>query len=87
MSFLGLAGYYWRFEDSFESIASSFTTLTQKSKKFEWLEACGMIFQMLKDRLSSAPLLTLPEGAKGFVVYCDTSLVGLGCVLIQHGRL
>lgn len=42
---------------------------------------------MLKDRLTSAPVLTLPEGTKGFVVHCDASQVGLGCVLLQHGRL
>ena len=42
---------------------------------------------MLKDRLTSAPVLTLLEGTKGFVVYCDTSRVGLGCVIIQHGKV
>ena len=42
---------------------------------------------MLKDRLTSALVLTLPKGTKGFVVYCDASDVGIGCVLIQHGKL
>ena len=42
---------------------------------------------MLKDRLTSAPVLTLPEGTKDFVVYFDTSRVGLGCVLMQHGNV
>ena len=41
----------------------------------------------MKYRLTSAPVLTLPEGHKGFVVYCDSSLVGLGCVLMQHGKV
>ena len=59
--------------DSFASIASPLTTLTQKSKKFEWLEACERSFQILKDRLTSALVLTLPKGTKGFIVYCDTS--------------
>ena len=45
------------------------------------------IFQILKDRLTSAPVLTLPEGTKGFVVYCDTSRVGLGCVFIQDEKV
>ena len=57
--------------DSFASIASPLTTLTKKSKKFEWFEACDRCFQLLKDRLTSAPMLTLLEGTKGFVVYCD----------------
>ena len=73
--------------DGFSSIASPLTTLTQKSKKFEWSEACEKSFQLLKDRLSFAPVLTLPEGIKGFVVYCDVSRVGLGCVLLQHGKV
>ena len=42
---------------------------------------------MLKDRLASAPVLTLSEGTKGFVVYCDASRVGLGCVLMKHGKV
>ena len=42
---------------------------------------------MLKDRLTSAPVLTLPEGTKGFVVYCDASRVGLGCVIMQNRKV
>ena len=42
---------------------------------------------MLKNRLTTALVLTLPEGTKGFVVYCDASLVGLGCVLMQNGKV
>ncbi|WMV37651.1 hypothetical protein MTR67_031036 [Solanum verrucosum] len=40
-----------------------------------------------KDRLTSAPVLGLPEGSEGYVVYCDTSGVWLGCVLMQHGKV
>ena len=86
-SFLGLAGYLRRFKDGFVSTASLLTTLSQKSKKFEWLEACEKSFQLLKDWLTLAPVLTLPEGTKGFVVYCGSSHVGLGCVLMQHGKV
>ena len=42
---------------------------------------------MFKDRLTSTSVLTLPEGIKNFGVYCDSSRVGLGCVLIQHGKV
>ncbi|KAH0720060.1 hypothetical protein KY284_005090 [Solanum tuberosum] len=86
-SFLGLAGYYRRFVEGFSSIASPLTTLTQKKAKFVWLEACEKNFQELKDRLTSASVLTLPEGTNGFVVYCDASRVGLGCVLMQNGKV
>ena len=63
------------------------TTLTQKNKKIEWLTACDKSFQILKDRLTSIQVLTFPEGTKGFVGYCDASRVGLGNVLMKHGKL
>ena len=52
---------------------SPLTTFTQKSKKFEWSEACEKSFKLLKGRLTFAPVLTLPEGIKGFVVCSDAS--------------
>ena len=55
--------------------------------KFEWSEACEKSFQLLKDRLTSALVLTLPEGTKGFVVYCEAPRVGFECVLMQHGKV
>ena len=42
---------------------------------------------MLKELLTSAPVLTLPSGDEGYTVYCDASLVGLGCVLMQNGKV
>ncbi|XP_069143419.1 uncharacterized mitochondrial protein AtMg00860-like [Solanum lycopersicum] len=60
-SFLGLAGPYRRFIDGFSSISSPFISLSQKKVKFEWSEACEKGFQDLKDKLTSAPLLTLPK--------------------------
>ncbi|KAH0680971.1 hypothetical protein KY290_023159 [Solanum tuberosum] len=86
-SFLGLAGYYMRFVEGFSSIASPLMTLTQKKSKFVLSEACEKSFQELKDKLNSAPVLTLPEGTDGFVVYYDTSRVGLGCVLMQNSKV
>ena len=85
--FFGLSGSYWTFVDGFASIASPLTTLTQKSKKFEWSEACEKSFQLLKDGPTSASVLTSLEGTKGFVVYCDSFCVGLGCVLMEHGKV
>ncbi|WMV29678.1 hypothetical protein MTR67_023063 [Solanum verrucosum] len=76
-----------RFVEGFSSIASSLTALAQKITKFVWSEACEKSFQELKDRHTYARVLTSPEGTDGFVVYCDASRVGLGCVLMQHGKL
>ena len=86
-SFLGLAGYYRRFVEWFFSLSAPLTKLTQKATKFQWTEAYEHSFQELKDRLTSAPVLALPEGSEGYAVYCDASGVGLGCVLMQHGKV
>ena len=85
-SFLGSAGYYRLFVENFSSIAAPLNKLTQKKVKFSWSEACEGS-EKLKDKLTSAPILTLPEGNKGFVVYCDGSRVGLSCVFMQHGKV
>ena len=86
-SFLDLLRYYMRYVDWFAHVASAFTTLTLKKAKFEWSKACERGFQELKDKLSCAPLLTLLEGNQGFLVYCDDSRVGLGFILMQHGKM
>ena len=86
-SFLGLAGYYRRFVQDFSRIAAPLTRLTQKKVKFQWTEACEASFHNLKDCLTSAPVLALPSGSGGYTVYCDASRVGLGCVLMQHGKV
>ncbi|XP_070036669.1 uncharacterized protein [Nicotiana tomentosiformis] len=66
-SFLGLAGYYRRFVEGFSSLSAPLTKLTQKETKFQWTEACERSFQELKNRLTSAPVLTLPEGKANVV--------------------
>ena len=86
-SFLGLAGYYRRFVKDFSKIAAPLTRLTQKNVKFVWTDRCKEHFQLLKDLLTTALVLTLPSGDKGFTVYCDASRVRLGCVLMQNGRV
>jgi hypothetical protein len=86
-SFLGLAGYYRRFIEGFSTIASPMTRLTRKEDKFEWSKECEISFQELKSRLTSTPILVLPKGQEGFVMYSDASNKGLGCVFMQHGRV
>ncbi|KAM0064567.1 putative nucleotidyltransferase, Ribonuclease H [Helianthus debilis subsp. tardiflorus] len=85
--FLGLAGYYRRFIEDFSKIAQSLTLLTQKDKKFDWGIKQEEAFQLLKDKLCNAPILALPEGTDDFVVYCDASRQGLGCVLMQRQKV
>ena len=55
------------------------TQLTRKNVKFEWKEECEKSFQELKRRLVTAPVLTIPSGVGGFVIYSDASHKGL-CV-------
>ena len=86
-SFFVLASYYRRFFNGFASIVFPLNTLTQNSKKFEWSKACERSFQILKDTFTSTLMLTLPEGTNGFVLYCGASKLGLGCLLIQHGKV
>ncbi|GKE46695.1 putative reverse transcriptase domain-containing protein [Tanacetum coccineum] len=61
--------------------------LTQKSVKFDWGEKAEAAFQLLKQKLYSAPILALPEGSENFVVYCDASHKGLGPVLMQKEKV
>ncbi|GJV05044.1 putative reverse transcriptase domain-containing protein [Tanacetum coccineum] len=86
-SFLGLAGYYRRFIKNFSKIAKSLTILIQKCKTFDWGEEQENAFQTLNDKLCNAPVLALPNRSKDFMVYCDASGLGLGCVLMQRGKV
>ncbi|XP_062118562.1 uncharacterized protein LOC133832204, partial [Humulus lupulus] len=86
-SFLGLAGYYRKFVEGFSKIATPLTNLTRKHQKFVWTEKCEESFQTMKDKLISAPILCVPTEGGKFVVYCDASKNGLGCVLMQEGKV
>ena len=86
-SFFGLAGYYRRFVEGFSKIAVPLTELTKKSMRFTWYDKCEANFQELKQRLIKAPVLSLPNDNGNFFVYCDTSKMDLGCVLMQEGRV
>lgn len=86
-SFVGLASYYMRFVEGFSTIAAPLTRLTHQDIPFVWSEECEMSFLKLKELLTSAPILTLPIEGEGFTIYCDASGVGVGCVLMQQGRV
>ncbi|KAJ9556950.1 hypothetical protein OSB04_011564 [Centaurea solstitialis] len=73
--------------NNFGVITVPLTSLTRKDVKFEWTEAQDNAFQTLKNCLKNAPILALPDGNEDFVVYSDASLLGLGCVLMQRGKV
>ena len=85
--FLGMAGYYRRFIEGFSRIAGPMTKLLRKNVPFEWTDKCEASFQELKTRLTSAPILAVPEAGKDYAGYCDASKNGLGCVLMQDRKV
>jgi hypothetical protein len=68
-SFLGLAGYYRRFIEGFSKIVKPLTSLLEKGKEFKWDEACQKCFKELKERLTTALVLIMPDIHKGFDMY------------------
>ena len=86
-SFLGLAGYYRKFVEGFSKIVTPLTNILKKDQKFKWSDTCQHSFEELRQRLTTAPMLALPLGKDGYVVYIDASRQGLGCVLMQDGRV
>nr|GEU51246.1 putative reverse transcriptase domain-containing protein [Tanacetum cinerariifolium] len=85
--FLGLAGYYRRFIKGFSKIAKSMTKLTHKNVKFDLGEKEEVAFQLIKQKICSAPILALPKESENFIVYCDASHKGLGAVLMQNEKV
>ena len=86
-SFLGLAGYYRRFVKGFSIIASPATKLLRKGVKFEWIDRCQVNFEQLEKMLIEAPVLTQPTSGKEYNMYSDASRNGLGCELMQDGKV
>nr|GEV57772.1 putative reverse transcriptase domain-containing protein [Tanacetum cinerariifolium] len=83
---LGLLKKEKLFIKGFSLIAKPLTKLTQKNKKYEWGKDEEEDFQMLNQKLCSAPILALPEGSEDFVVYCDASTKSFGAVLMQREK-
>jgi hypothetical protein len=69
------------------SITKPLTRLLEKGVPFVWTNDCEVSYQALNNKLVNAPILALPESGKGFTVFIDASRIGLGCVLMQEGRV
>jgi hypothetical protein len=86
-SFIGMAGYYRRFIEGFSKIAKPMIALLGNKVEFKWTQKCQEAFEALKEKLTTVPVLVLPDVHKSFSVYCDACYTCLGCVLMQEGRV
>jgi len=82
--FLGLASYYRRFVKNFATVAKSLHKLTERGREFSWTSECENAFAVLKQRLTSAPVLVFPDYTKTFILDTDASNEGIGAVLSQE---
>ena len=85
-SFHGLASFYRRFVPNFSTLASPLNELVKKDVSFNWGEKQESTFQQLKEKLTNAPILALPNFSKTFELVCDAFGVGIGVVLLQGGH-
>jgi hypothetical protein len=87
LSFLGLVGYYQRFIMNFSKVAMPITELLKKGNKYIWNDVCDEAFKVLKKLLTTSLVLTQPNIAKPFDVYCDAFGTSLGGVLMQESHV
>jgi hypothetical protein len=86
-SFIGMAGYCRQFIEGFSKIAKPMTAFLGNKVEFKWTQKCQEAFEAPKRKLTTTPVLVLPDVHKPFSVYCDACYTGLGCVLMQEGRV
>ncbi|GJV62844.1 reverse transcriptase domain-containing protein [Tanacetum coccineum] len=83
-SFLGHAGYYRRFIKDFSMIFKSMTQLLMKDAKFDFSDDCKKAFNILKEKLTSTPIIISPNWNVPFKLMCDASDFAVGAVLGQR---
>jgi hypothetical protein len=86
-SFIGMAGYYRRFIEGFSKIVKPMTALLANKVEFKWTQKCQEAFEAQKEKLTTVPVLVLPDVHKPFSMYYDACYTGLGCVLMQEVRV
>ena len=84
-SFHGLPSFYKRFVKDFSTLATTLTEIVKKNVGFKWEKEQEKAFNTLKEMLTNAPLLALPNFTKSFEIECDASSIGIGAVLVQEG--
>lgn len=82
--FLGMAGWYRKFVPNFSTVIAPLTKLTHKKVAYVWNEECEKSFNIIKNSLIAAPILTCPDFTKSFTLQTDASAYGLGAVLTQN---
>jgi hypothetical protein len=86
-SFLGLVNYFQKSIEHYSEIAVPLTNLTKKSHPWVWTGRCQDVFELLKQKLTEAPVLCTPDESLPYEVVTDASDLGLGGVLLQEGQL
>jgi Reverse transcriptase (RNA-dependent DNA polymerase)/RNase H-like domain found in reverse transcriptase/Spumavirus aspartic protease (A9) len=84
-AFLGLASYYRRFIKDFSKISTPLYELLKKNIPYDWTDERQQVFQFLKNKLITAPILAYPDFSKPFLLFTDASLTALGAVIEQEG--
>jgi len=85
--FMGLAGYYRRFVEGFSRVVYPITSLQKKGRAFRWTRECQKSFEQLKHLLTNAPILSIANPSKDYVVCTDVSKEGVGGMLMQEGKV
>lgn len=87
-SYLGLCSYYRQYIENFSHVAAPLTKLTKKNVKFVWDESCQTAYELLKEKLCSAPILAFPRPGLKYILDTDASDIGIGGVLsqVQDGK-
>ncbi len=87
-SYLGLVSYYRRFIPQFSEVAAPLHALTGKNTRFHWTEECEVAFRVLKEKLTTHPVVAMPDDVGEYVLDTDASNLAIGAVLsqVQEGQ-